>query len=210
MGFPTLAKIVKNTLGTICRLSEFQFITIAAMIADNSEYRQHINNDTGVAVVPDYTNARPANYATLISSFIRHATTPRCLAHGGGNGRLTALLREGGVYGYSWDPMDGRRLAVWLIRSRHCLRGAGAHTRTSDDHGAGAQITQPVRRNAVFDVVDRSFATACNGPLVHRLRNGHVTIFTTQSLHMFFGTSCIGCRRITLIRIFIRRSRIRR
>ena len=161
-----------------------------------------------MAVVPDYTDARPANYATLISSFIRHATAPRCLDHGGGNGRLTALLREGGVYGSSWDPMDGRRLAVWLIRSRHCLRGAGAHTRTSDDHGAGARITHPVRRDAVFDVVDRSFATACNGPLVHRPRNGHVTIFTTQTLQMLFGTSGIGC--ITLIGIFIWRSRRRR
>ena len=71
-----------------------------------ADYLQHIYNDDYVLVDPDYIDSRPAGNAAFILDFIKKGHGLRCLDYGGGNGKLTSLLREGGVDGHSWDPMD--------------------------------------------------------------------------------------------------------
>ena len=71
-----------------------------------ADYLQHIYNDDYVLVDPDYIDSRPAGNAAFILDFIKKGHDLRCLDYGGGNGKLTSLLRERGVDGHSWDPMD--------------------------------------------------------------------------------------------------------
>jgi SAM-dependent methyltransferase len=71
-----------------------------------ADYLQHIYNDDYVLVDPDYIDVRPEGNAVFILDFIRKGHALTCLDYGGGNGKLTALLREGGVDAHTWDPMD--------------------------------------------------------------------------------------------------------
>jgi 2-polyprenyl-3-methyl-5-hydroxy-6-metoxy-1,4-benzoquinol methylase len=155
-----------------------------------TEYLQHIYNDDYVAVDPDYIDARPVSNADLISNFIQNATALRCLDYGGGNGRLTALLRERGVDGYSWDPMgqDGVRVPAGsfdLVTAFEVLEHTPEPLTTVEQ---------------ALGLLDRCgvmlFSTLTIDHLPPRAmdfwyiapRNGHITIHTTQSLQILFAT----------------------
>jgi len=85
------------------------------------DYLQHIYNDDDVLVEPDHIDTRPAGNAVFILDFIKKGHPLRCLDYGGGNGKLTSLLREGGVdghFGFRWTRAVRHRPAP-SISSAH-------------------------------------------------------------------------------------------
>jgi SAM-dependent methyltransferase len=154
-----------------------------------SDYLQHIYNADYVAVDPDYIDIRPANHAVLISNFIRNANAPRCLDYGGGNGRLTALLREGGVDGTSWDPMDNEEEGL-PSGSFDLVTAFEVLEHTPEPVTTVEQALGLLGRRGVM-----LFSTLTIDHLPPRAmdywyiapRNGHITIYTTQSLQILFG-----------------------
>ena len=76
-----------------------------------SEFEDRIYNDAYVAVDPEYKEARPTAMADVVQSeFGAGREQIRHLDYGGGNGVLSAMLRESGWQSTSYDPFVDRGL----------------------------------------------------------------------------------------------------
>ncbi|HEY4354033.1 MAG TPA: class I SAM-dependent methyltransferase, partial [Paraburkholderia sp.] len=154
-----------------------------------ADYLQHIYNDDYVVVDPDYIYGRPANNVLLISDFIRNAIAPRCIDYGGGNGQLAALLRERGVDGYSWDPMGDDENkppsgSFDLVTAFEVLEHTPAPVATVEQalgflNGRGAMLFSTL---TIDHLPPRAMDFWYIAP-----RNGHITIYTQQSLQSLFA-----------------------
>jgi SAM-dependent methyltransferase len=156
---------------------------------DKSDYLRHIYNHDYVLVDPDYIDSRPANFAALVADFIKAARGLKCLDYGGGNGRLTALLRERGIDGTSWDPMgeDGDTPPAGpfdFISAFEVLE------HTPEPAATVGQALDMLAQGGVM-----LFSTLTIDALPPRSmdfwyiapRNGHITVYTRKSLQTLFG-----------------------
>lgn len=68
---------------------------------------EHVYNDDYVLIDPEYVEQRPRSNAALIQSlFGASKNILRHVDYGGGNGKLSAILRDAGWRSISYDPFD--------------------------------------------------------------------------------------------------------
>ncbi|MEA3126124.1 MAG: hypothetical protein QOD67_3143 [Caballeronia sp.] len=154
-----------------------------------SDYLRHIYNDDYRVVDPDYADVRPTNNATLVFNFIQKGQSPKCLDYGGGNGKLTALLREGQVDASSWDPMAEDE-EMPPSGSFDFVSAFEVLEHTPQPLTSVQQALGLLKRRGVV-----LFSTLTIDALPPRAidhwyiapRNGHITIHTRQSLHTMFA-----------------------
>jgi SAM-dependent methyltransferase len=152
------------------------------------DYLRHIYNDDYVLVDPDYIDTRPAGNAVFILDFIKKGHALRCLDYGGGNGKLTSLLREGGVDGHSWDPMGEGGAppsgSFDFISAFEVLEHAPEPLATIQQalgllNGRGVLLFSTL---TIDHVSPRGMDNWYIAP-----RNGHVTLYTRRSLQTMFA-----------------------
>jgi SAM-dependent methyltransferase len=155
-----------------------------------ADYLQHIYNDDYVLVDPDYIDSRPAGNAAFILDFIKKGHGLRCLDYGGGNGKLTSLLRKGGVDGHSWDPMDEERVppsgSFDFISAFEVLEHTPEPLATVQEalgllNGRGVLLFSTL---TIDHVSPRGMDNWYIAP-----RNGHITLYTRRSLQTMFAGS---------------------
>ena len=80
---------------------------------NDSDFLAHVYNDEYIRVDPDYVESRPLFCADLIHKiFSDEISRIRHLDYGGGNGRLTEILRERGFDTETFDPFPENDIAV--------------------------------------------------------------------------------------------------
>jgi len=70
------------------------------------DFQAHIYNEDYVLVDPEYTGARAMRAAHVVCQNFSPNNNLKILDFGGGNGGLSAILREKGFQIESWDPMS--------------------------------------------------------------------------------------------------------
>jgi SAM-dependent methyltransferase len=151
------------------------------------EFKTHIYNDGYHAVDPDYAGVRPnGNAGMVMNLWAAHKTAMRVLDFGGGNDVFCAALRANGFRGaVTYDPMvpqhahrpDGKFDLVTCFETLEHLpdpvAGIGKIIECVAEPGAVlySTLTQPL------DFDNYGVAWWYVGP-----RNGHISIFTRQSL----------------------------
>jgi SAM-dependent methyltransferase len=154
-----------------------------------SDYLQHIYNEDYGVVDPDYVEVRPAHNASLVFNFIQKEPALKCLDYGGGNGKLTALLRARGVDAYSWDPM-AEEAEVPAPGSFDFVSAFEVLEHTPEPLTTVQHVLGLLNRRGVA-----LFSTLTIDALPPRAidhwyiapRNGHITIHTRQSLQTTFA-----------------------
>lgn len=97
-----------------CRCVECGFV-FAPTIAKwgLAEFEEHIYNEDYVLVDPEYVEERPRRSASLLQDMFRDGNLPiKHLDYGGGNGRLSEMLRQRGWHSESYDPFVDRDTQV--------------------------------------------------------------------------------------------------
>src|SRR5471032_796729 len=126
--------------------------------------------------------------AAFILDFIKKGHEFRCLDYGGGNGRLTSLLREGGVDGHSWDPMDEE--AVPPSGSFDFISAFEVLEHTPEPLATVQEALGLLNERGVLlfstltidHVPPRGMDNWYIAP-----RNGHITLYTRRSLQTMFA-----------------------
>ena len=165
------------------------------------EFRTHIYNDGYLAVDPDYVTVRPTGNAGLVSSlWAAHKDSIRVLDFGGGNDVFCSALRASGFReAVTYDPMvpeharapDGRFDLVTCFETLEHLPDpvAGIAEIIECIAEPGAVFYSTLTQPADFDRMGLSWWYV--GP-----RNGHISIFTRQSLALAWARH--GFRNVSL------------
>jgi len=156
------------------------------------QFKTHIYNDGYLAFDPDYAIQRPSSNAKMIAGlWSAHRSDMRVLDYGGGNDVLCAVLRANGFReAVTYDPMvpqhshrpEGKFDLVTCFETLEHLpdpiSGIAQIVECVAEPGAVfySTLTQP----ADFDKHGMSWWYV--GP-----RNGHISIFTKQSLVVAWG-----------------------
>jgi 2-polyprenyl-3-methyl-5-hydroxy-6-metoxy-1,4-benzoquinol methylase len=154
-----------------------------------SDYLKHIYNDDYVTIDPEYLGERASNNAVLVLDFIKKAQKLKCLDYGGGNGRLAEVLRERGVDGVSWDPMDGDEempapgqfdfISAFEVLEHTPEPVATVKQALDMLCGRGVMMFSTL---TIDHIAPRSMDNWYIAP-----RNGHITLYTKQSLQTLFA-----------------------
>lgn len=153
------------------------------------DFRAHIYNDDYIVVDPDFVELRPASNAHLIAgSFPDAKTSLRILDYGGGNGVLAARLREAGFSATTYDPysvlneLPGERFD--LVTCFEVLE----HVPTPQETVARlvALLKQPGAILFSTLLQPKEFAAMGLNWWYAGPRNGHVSLYSSQSLALLF------------------------
>jgi tetratricopeptide (TPR) repeat protein len=166
------------------------------------EFRHHIYNADYASVDPDYAVVRPAGSAAFIGSMLGAASRGmEVLDYGGGNGALAGLLcRDHGMRAVSYDPFDpaSQGLPARRFPFVTCFEVL--------EHSPDPRAT--IR--AIADLVEEGgfvlFSTLVQPADFDRQgmdwwylapRNGHVTLFSAQSLKAVWAEVGFGVASLT-------------
>jgi 2-polyprenyl-6-hydroxyphenyl methylase/3-demethylubiquinone-9 3-methyltransferase len=156
------------------------------------QFKQHIYNDGYLRFDPDYASARPnANAALVARLWAAHKGGIRVLDFGGGNDVFCAALRAGGFReAITYDPMvpehaappEGKFDLVTCFETLEHLPDPAVGIARIVEFVAepGAVFYSTLTQPADFD--QRGLSWWYVGP-----RNGHISIFTRQSLSVAWG-----------------------
>jgi len=152
-------------------------------------FRDHIYNNEYIVVDPDFVELRPAGNAHLIAnSFPDAKKTIQILDYGGGNGVLAARLRDQGFSAATYDPYSNFNQMPAEKFDLVCSFEVLEHSPTPKTTIAamvsllkqpGAILFSTLVQPADFATVGLNWWYA--GP-----RNGHVSLYSIQSLAILF------------------------
>jgi 2-polyprenyl-6-hydroxyphenyl methylase/3-demethylubiquinone-9 3-methyltransferase len=156
---------------------------------DVEDYRRNIYNEGYGEVDPDYLEARPAANARQVAEFIRRGSNLRVLDYGGGNGRLSELLRRQGVRSKTWDPME-ENMDNPASNSFDLVTAFEVFEHTPAPHRTASEAVRFLKDEGVL-----LFSTLTVDALPPNAisfwyiapRNGHVTVYTKESLRLLFA-----------------------
>jgi len=171
-----------------CSQCEFTFTT-AFDGWDWDAFRARIYNDDYIVVDPDFVELRPVGNAHLIAnSFPNAKSSIGILDYGGGNGVLAARLRDAGFSATTYDPYSSlNQLPAEKFDLVTCFEVL-EHVPTPQDTVAtmmsllkqpGAILFSTLVQPKEFPAIGLNWWYA--GP-----RNGHISLYSTQSLALLF------------------------
>lgn len=152
------------------------------------EFAARIYNDQYVQVDPDYIEARPrANASSLLSMF---GNSPRAIKHldyGGGDGTLTAILRQSGWNSTSYDPFVNLDTRPDQLGQFNLITAYEVFEHVPDVHQLMAHLRTLLVPNGI--VLFSTLLSDGNIQRNQRLswwyaapRNGHISLFSKNSL----------------------------
>jgi SAM-dependent methyltransferase len=171
-----------------CPQCEFAFTT-AFDTWDWDAFRANIYNDDYIVVDPDFAEVRPAGSAALIAkSFPEAKGAIKILDYGGGNGVFASRLRDAGFSAETYDPFSSfNQLPAErfdLITSFEVLE----HVPTPQTaiQAMVALLKQPGAILFSTLLQPKDFASVGLNWWYAGPRNGHVSLYSSQSLALLF------------------------
>lgn len=153
------------------------------------EFQKHIYNEDYINVDPDYGAARPlASAQWMATNFPADKSRLRVLDYGGGNGALSAKLRELGFGGAeTYDPFtpEFARLPGGQFDIVTCFETLEHHPKPMSAISAIAKRTaNPGIAIFTTQIQPLDFAQQGMGWWYIGPRNGHISLFSAQSLEL--------------------------
>ncbi len=171
-----------------CTQCAFTFTT-AFDAWDWEAFRAQIYNDDYIVVDPDFVELRPAGNARLIAaSFPNAQTMIQILDYGGGNGVLASRLRDAGFSAATYDPYSSfNSLPAEKFDLVTCFEVL-EHVPTPQDTIATMVSLLKQPGGILFStlVQPKEFSTGGLNWWYAGPRNGHVSLYSTQSLAILF------------------------
>lgn len=154
-----------------------------------SDFENKIYNDAYVEVDPDYLDVRPrANAQTVESAFGEHRQQIRHLDYGGGNGQLSALLRESGWQSISYDPFSDRDVDLAHLGRFDLITSFEVFEHVPDPKALMRTLSSLLEPVGLI-----LFSTLVSDGHLQRNRrldwwyaaprNGHISLYSTESLN---------------------------
>jgi hypothetical protein len=193
------------------RCASCGFLFTAAFDEFSAEdWRTHVYNDDYLQVDPDYAGARAEANAPLVRSIAQQMSLtdpqmgeillarPRWLDYGSGAGTLTGLLADLPVERAAWDPFGASARPEGqfeLVTAFEVFEHAVMPVLTTRDalgfvRAGGALLFSTLVHD---DVPTQDVSSWYIAP-----KNGHVSIFSTRSLDVMFGTLGWSVQHLTL------------
>ena len=152
------------------------------------EFEARIYNADYALVDPDYLDVRPrANAASLVPMLGERGRTIRHLDFGGGNGKLSGLLREANWQSTSYDPFVDRDVAPETLGRFDLITAFEVFEHVPDVQRLMTTLTSLLAPDGVV-----LFSTMASDGHLHpgqRIgwwyaapRNGHISLYTRKSL----------------------------
>lgn len=156
---------------------------------DYSEFKKYIYNEDYLKIDPDYAHDRPLNNAGVVYDFIKKKSDVCLLDYGGGNGKFAALLRQKGISAESWDPMEENQ-GHFSEASFDIVTSFEVFEHTPDPHASTAEALRFLKPEGVFlfsTLTEESGPPRTTDHWYIAPRNGHITIYTKESLRQLFS-----------------------
>lgn len=153
-----------------------------------ADFKKYIYNKDYIQIDPDYVIDRPTNNAKVVGDFIKRGRNIQLLDYGGGSGKFAELLCEKGIHAKSWDPMEENQIEM-PKESFDIVTAFEVFEHTPNPKLSTTEALSFLKPDGVF-----LFSTLTEEKNVPRAfdfwyiapRNGHVTIYTKQSLQQLF------------------------
>lgn len=151
------------------------------------DFSTHIYNEDYVAVDPDYLSMRPHDNADLLSrNFGKNKARIRHLDYGGGNGMMSELLQAEGWNSKSYDPFNDPDMQISSLGKFNCITAFEVF-----EHVPDVSVLMQNLNTLLEDKGGILFSTLLSdgelddgtlGWWYAAPRNGHISLFSAQSL----------------------------
>lgn len=171
-----------------CPQCAFTFTT-AFDTWDWDDFRANIYNNDYIVVDPDFAEVRPAGSAALIAkTFAEAKGSIRILDYGGGNGVFAARLRDAGFSATTYDPFSGfNELPAERFDLVTCFEVLEHVPKPQTAIAAMVALLQQPGAILFSTLLQpRDFATVGLNWWYAGPRNGHVSLYSPQSLARLF------------------------
>lgn len=166
----------------------------------DEDFLNHIYNEDYVRVDPDYLTARPKSNAGIVEQlFGQHREQIRHLDYGGGNGGLSAILKQLGWDSTSYDPFPGDGQTVESLGQFNLITSFEVFEHVPDPNVLMANLRPLMGEECL--VLFSTMASDGNIPPNGRLnwwyaspRNGHISLFSLRSLGLLAEKNGLGFR----------------
>lgn len=167
------------------------------------DFKSKVYNADYALIDPEYVELRPTRFADMIDQLF--GAQKNRLAHldyGGGNGRLSEVLRERGWRTLSYDPLIDASVGVHSLGRFELVTVFEVFEHVPDMHALMANLDAVLAPNGLIFLSTLLSDHAINphGPLdwwYAAPRNGHVSLYSTLSLDMLFGQHGFKWRSLT-------------
>lgn len=152
------------------------------------DFLTKIYNDAYVTLDPDYEELRPKDSLDHLQTlFSRGRGVARHLDYGGGNGRLSALMKENGWRSTSFDPFPENKTTIEALGSFDFITAFEVFEHVPDVHVLMKNICSLLEKPGLvfFTTVVSDGHIALGRDLswwYASPRNGHVSLFSYKSL----------------------------
>jgi len=170
-----------------CQICAF---TYAPEFADWSEqdFLEKIYNDQYIDIDPDYLEVRPQGNAKGLNDIFKDRTqTIRHLDYGGGNGRLTQLLRADGWISETYDPFPSTDVSLQELGKFDLITSLEVFEHVPDVNVLMQNLTQALSEDGL--ILFSTLASDNDIKPNQRLnwwyaspRNGHISLYSKRSL----------------------------
>lgn len=152
------------------------------------DFLEKIYNDQYVEIDPDYLEARPQNnLQTLKKAFSEQKKFIRHLDYGGGNGKLSSLLKEDGWNSETYDPFPSGGVSLSDLGKFNLITAFEVFEHVPDIHVLMDNLTQLMSDDCL--VLFSTLISDGNIKANNRInwwyaspRNGHISLFSKQAL----------------------------
>lgn len=170
-----------------CESCEFTFAPEFQSWSEN-DFLNKIYNDKYIEIDPDYVDNRPKSNSILLKKmFDGQKNDIKHLDYGGGNGKLSELLRQDSWNSHSYDPFPQNDTSIESLGSYDLITAFEVFEHVPDVNNLMKNLNKLMSPNSLL-----LFSTLLlDGNVIknHRLcwwyaspRNGHVSLFSKKSL----------------------------
>lgn len=167
------------------------------------EFKSKVYNADYARVDPEYTESRPLLFAGMVDQlFGAHKRRLTHIDYGGGNGRLSEVLRERGWKTCSYDPLLDEATDIHALGQFDLVTAFEVFEHVPDMHHMAENLDALLATNGLilFSTLLSDHAIDQNGRLewwYAAPRNGHVSLYSTTSLDLLFSKHGFKWRSVT-------------
>lgn len=154
----------------------------------DNDFSEKIYNADYISIDPDYVEIRPLGNAQLLMQlFDSHKSTIKHLDYGGGNGKLSCLLKENGWNSISFDPFPNSPFEPDRLGKFNLITAFEVFEHVPQPQKLLANITQLMDEACLvlFSTLIADNSLKKNSRInwwYCSPRNGHISLFTRKSL----------------------------
>jgi hypothetical protein len=152
------------------------------------DFLEKIYNDEYTKIDPDYLEVRPQSQLQILTQlFGEQKNLIQHLDYGGGNGKLSLLLRQEGWNSATYDPYTSGAVSISDLGTFNLITAFEVFEHVADIHGLMKNLTQLMSDDSL--VLFSTLISDGNLKPNNRInwwyaspRNGHISLFSQKSL----------------------------